>query len=118
MCDVVGGFYMTTNPVSFKGVYKITMPNIKEAKDEKEKNAITEVAINTVVMGANASIAEPKTDGKNVYFKIDDKNDAKFEAGFKNILDNCNKQFNVDMAKKTYIQKVSEAEYQKAESLK
>ncbi len=120
MCDVVGGFYMTTNPVAFKGVYKVTMPKVTDAKNEKEKAAFTEVATNVVVMGANASVAMPKVDKatSSIYFKINDKNDANFEAGFKNILDHCNKQLGVDMAKRAYMQKVSEAEYQKAEALK
>ena len=106
---------MSMNPVSFKGIYKVTMPNVKTAKDEKEKAAYTDAAINTVVMGANMIVAPPRTDGKNsVYFKIDDKNDAKFEQGFANILANCNKNFNTDMAKKAYIQKVSEEEFNNA----
>ena len=50
------------NSVAFKGVYKVTLPNVKEAKDEKEKAAYTEAVMNTVVMGANASVAEPKFD--------------------------------------------------------
>ena len=69
---------MSMNSVAFKGVYKVTLPNVKEAKDEKEKAAYTEVVMNTVVMGANASVAEPKfdKDSSSVYFKINDKNDA------------------------------------------
>ena len=110
---------MSTSPVSFKGVYKVTLPNVKEAKSEQEKNAYTDMAINVTVMGANSSIAEPKTsqDNKSIYFKIDDRNDANFEAGFKNILNDCNKRFNIDMAKKAYITKVSDAEYNNAQSL-
>ena len=49
-----------------------------------------------------------------MYFKINDKNDALFEKGFANILENCNKQFNIDMAKKAYYEKVSEEEFNKA----
>ena len=106
------------NSVAFKGVYKVTLPNVKEAKDEKEKAAYTEAVMNTVVMGANASVAEPKfdKDSSSVYFKINDKNDAKFEKGFSTILNECNKKFNVDMVKKAYIQKVSEEEYNKLPS--
>ena len=106
---------MSISSPSFQGIYKITMPDIKTAKDEKEKAAFTEAAINTVVMGANTVTAPPRTDGKgSVYFKIDDKNDKKFEQGFANILAECNKTFNVDMAKKAYMQKVSEAEFNNA----
>ena len=47
-------------------------------------------------------------------FKIDDKNDPKFEAGFSNILNDINKRFNIDMAKKAYIQKVGDEEFNKA----
>ena len=108
------------NPVSFKGVYKVTIPKVTEAKNEKEKAAYTDVAMNVVVMGANNSIAQPKVDAakKHMYFKINDVNDTKFETGFKNILENCNKQFNIDMAKIAYIEKVSDTEYQNAETLK
>ena len=111
---------MTINPVAFKGVYKIQLPNVKDATNEKEKAAYTDVAMNTIVMGANNSIVAPKVDNKtkSIYFKIDDKNDTQFEAGFKQILDMCNKNFGVDMAKKAYIQKVSDAEYNKAEEMK
>ena len=107
---------MSISPIGFKGVYKVTLPNVKEATNEQEKGAYTDAAINTVVMGANASIAQPKVseDKKSVYFKIDDKNDSKFETGFSTIVNECNKKFNVDMAKKAYIQKVGEDEYNKA----
>lgn len=109
---------MSMNSVSFKGVYKVTIPNVKEIKDEKEKAAISEAAIGAIVMGANNSIEAPRTDNKNsVYFKIDNKNDANFEKGFASILNECNKQFNSDVAKKVYIQKVSDAEFQKAQVL-
>lgn len=110
---------MTINPVAFKGIYKVTLPNVKDAKNKAEKDAFSEVVIGTVVMGANASIDAPKADkaSGSVYFKIDDKNDAKFEAGFKNILEVCNKEFNMDLAKKAYIQKVGVEEYNKAETL-
>ena len=106
---------MSVSSPSFKGIYKVTLPNVKEAKNEQEKAAFTEAAIGTVVMGANNVVAPPKTDGKNsVYFKINDKNDKDFEQGFANILAECNKNFNVDMAKKAYIQKVSEEEFNNA----
>ena len=110
---------MSVNPVSFKGVYKVTMPKVTEAKDDKEKAAYTDVATNVVVMAANASVAQPKVDATktSMYFKIADKNDANFEKGFAGILESCNKRFNVDMAKKAYIQKVSDEEYDKAETL-
>ena len=109
---------MSMNPVAFKGVYKVTLPNVKEAKNEHEKAAYTDVVMNTVVMGANASVAEPKFDKNtsSVYFKINDKNDAKFEKGFSMILDDCNKRFNLDLAQKAYIQKVSDEEYNKLPS--
>ena len=107
---------MSICPIGFKGVYRVTLPNVKEAKNEQEKGAFTDTAINTVLMGANNSIAQPRVseDKKSVYFKIDDKNDPKFEAGFTNILNDVNKRFNIDMAKKAYIQKVGEEEFNKA----
>lgn len=102
---------------AFKGVYKVTLPNVDAIKDKKEKDAATDAVINTVVMGYNMSAAEPKIvpngDLITTYFKIDDKNDQKFETGFKNIVDNCNKSFNTDVAKRVYMEKVSEAEYNK-----
>ena len=72
---------MTINPVAFKSVYKVTLPNVKEAQNEQEKNAFTDTAINTIMMGANNSIAQPRisADQKSVYFKLDNKNDADFE---------------------------------------
>ena len=111
---------MATNPVAFKGVYKISLPNVKEAKTDQEKAAYTDVAMNTIVMAANNSVAPPRVDNKtkNIYFKINDKNDAQFEAGFKQILDMCNKNLKMDMSKKVYVQKVSEDEFNKAEPLK
>ena len=110
---------MTVNPISFKGVYKVSLPKVPEAQNEQEKAAFTDTAVNVVVMGANSSVDRPKVDAnkKFMYFKIDDKYDAQFEAGFKTILNNCNQKFNVDMAKKAYIQKVSDDEYQKAQNL-
>ena len=110
---------MSISSPSFKGVYKVTIPNVKEAKNEKEKAAYTNLALNVVVMGTNASVAQPKVNEaeKSMYFKINDKNNAKFEAGFKNIIDNCNKQFNIDLAKKAYCEKVTEAEYNSASPL-
>ncbi|MBQ4113896.1 hypothetical protein IJD34_00675 [bacterium] len=109
---------MSINPVSFKGVYKVTLPHVDSAKNEKEKAAYTEMAINTIVMGMNASVAEPKADEKSgsIYFKINDANDVKFEKGFAGLLKNCNDQFKVDMAKKAYIEKVSDAEYNSIKS--
>lgn len=105
---------------SFKGVYKVTMPNVKNAKDENEKNALADAVINTTVMGINMSTAEPRvsSDNASVYFKIDNKNDASFEAGFKSIVDDCNKRFNTNLAQKVYYQKVDENEYNKANPLK
>ena len=102
---------MSISSPSFKGVYKVTIPNVKEAKNEKEKAAYTDLALNVVVMGANASIEQPKVNEaeKSMYFKINDKNDAIFEAGFKNIVDHCNKQFHIDLAKKAYCEKAREA---------
>ena len=110
---------MSISPIGFKGIYKVTLPNVKEAKNEQEKGAYTNAAINTVVMGANVSIAQPKVteDKKSVYFKIDDKNDTNFETGFSTIINECNKKFNIDMAQKAYIQKVGEDEYNKANSI-
>ena len=107
---------MSISPIGFKGIYKVTLPNVKEATNEQEKGAYTDAAINTVVMGANNSVAQPRVsdDKKSVYFKIDDNNDSKFETGFSNILNDCNKKFGIDMAKKAYIQKVDEEEYNKA----
>lgn len=118
MCSILGGFNMSIDSLAFKGVYKVTLPNVKEAKNEQEKAAYTDAVINTVVMGANASVSEPKfdKDSKSIYFKINDKNDAKFEEGFTRIMDDCNKRFNIDMANKAYIQKVSEDEYNKLPS--
>ena len=105
---------------NFKGVYKVNMPNVQNIKDEKEKNALAETMVYTLVMGSNYSSAEPRVakDNSAVYFKIDNKNDKAFEAGFKEIINECNKQFNTDMAKKVYYNKVDEAEYNKAEVLK
>lgn len=100
---------------NFKGCYKVTLPNVKDIKDPKEKSAMSEVVMNTVVMGANMSVVAPRMNKEagSVYFKIADKNDANFEKGFKFTLDNCNKKFGVDAAQKAYIQKVSEEEFNK-----
>ena len=102
---------------AFKGVYKVTLPKVDSIKDKKERDAATDAIINTTVMGYNMSSAEPKIipsgDLVTTYFKIDDKNDAKFENGFKNIIDNCNKSFNTDIAKRVYMEKVSEEEFNK-----
>lgn len=105
---------------NFKGVYKVNMPDVNNIKDEKEKSAIAETMVYTLVMGANYSAADPRVakDNSAVYFKVDDKNDKAFEAGFRQVIDECNKQFNTDMAKKVYYSKVDEAEYNKAEILK
>jgi len=108
-----------SNP-AFKGVYKVTMPDVEKIKDEKEKNALAETMINALVMGANLSIDNPRVakDNSAVYFKIDNKTDKVFEEGFKNIINECNKQFNMDVAKKVYFNKVNEAEFNKAEIIK
>ena len=101
--------------MNFKGCYKVTMPNIKTLQDPKEQKAMSDVVINTVVMGSNMSVSAPRMNKEagSVYFKISDKKDADFEKGFKMILDNCNKNFGIDAAKKAYIQKVSEEEFNK-----
>ena len=103
--------------VSFRGVYKVTLPKVDTLKDENEKNAAKDAVLNTVVMGSNMSVAEPKAvpngDSLTTYFKIDDKNNANFENGFKRIIDDCNKRFNTDIASKVYMEKVSEEEYNK-----
>ena len=108
-----------SNP-AFKGIYKVNMPDIRTIQDEKEKTALAETMVNTLVLGSNFSVTDPRVakDDSAVYFKIDDKNDAAFEAGFKTILDECNKQFNMDLAKKVYYNKADEAEFNKAEELK
>ena len=106
---------MSTNGISFKGVYKVTLPNVDTLKDKKEKDAAKDAVVGTVVMGSNMSVAEPKVvqnaDSITTYFKIDDKNDANFENGFKSIISDCNKRFNTDVASKVYMEKVSEEEY-------
>lgn len=104
---------------SFKGVYKVTMPNVDSIKDENEKAALASAIVNTAVMGFNYSVVEPRVsnDKASVYYKVDDKNNAAFENGFKNILDECNKQFNIDVAKKVYYQKSDEQEFNKAEKI-
>ena len=108
-----------TNP-AFKGVYKVNMPDITKIKDEKEKESLAETMINTLVLGANFSIAEPRVaqDNTAVYFKIDNKNDKLFESNFKKLMDECNKQFNMDVAKKVYYKKTDDKEFNKAIELK
>ena len=66
---------MTVNPISFKGVYKVSLPKVPEAQNEQEKAAFTDTAVNVGVMGANSSVDRPKVDAdkKFMYFKIDDK---------------------------------------------
>lgn len=105
---------------TFKGIYKVNVPDVKTVKDEKEKQALAETMLNALVMGANLSIAEPRVakDNSAVYFKVDNKNDATFENGFKTIINECNKQFNMDLAKKVYINKVDDKEFNKADVLK
>ena len=104
---------------NFKGCYKVTMPNVKSIEDPKMKAAMTEVVMNTVVMGANMSVAAPRMNKEagSVYFKIADKKDSSFEKGFNMIIDGCNKKFGVDAAKKAYIQKVTEEEFNKMPQL-
>lgn len=114
---------MTVNNVqspSFKGIYKFTAPNIDTIKDEKEKAVLADVIVNSVVMGGNYSVTAPRIapDKSGVYFKIDDKNDKAFEDGFKAMLDDCNKKFNIDVAKKAYCTKVSEQEFNQAQQIK
>ena len=108
---------MTENGIAFKGVYKVTLPKVDTIKDKKEKDAATDAVINTTVMAYNMSSAQPKIvpngDLVVTYFKIEDTNDANFENGFKNIIENTNKAFNVDIAKRVYMEKVSENEYNK-----
>ena len=104
------------NSVAFKGIYKVSLPRVDKAKDDNEKAALTEASINSTLMGFNYSIDYPRINEQKaaVYYKIDDINDKNFEEGFKNIIDECNKAFNVDIAKKAYIQKVDENEFKEA----
>lgn len=106
------------NP-AFKGVYKVTMPNVDTIKDENEKNALTEAAVNSVVMGYNLSTNPPRIskDQKSVLYKIDDKNDKVFESGFNAIVADCNKQFNIDLAKKIYFEKAAEKDFNEAQPI-
>lgn len=99
---------------SFKGIYKVTMPKVDDIKDEKEKKVFADAVIGTVVLGMNMSEAEPRIakDDSAVFYKINDAKDKAFEEGFKNIINECNKQINTDIAKKVYYEKVSEQEYQ------
>lgn len=108
-----------TNP-AFRGIYKVAMPDIKSMKDGKEKDCLAEAMLNTVVLGANLSVAEPRVskDNSAVYFKIDDKNDKIFESNFKKVVDECNKQFNIDVAKKVYYKKTDNKEFNNAVELK
>ena len=107
------------NSISFRGVYKMTAPRVDQVKDEKEKAALSDCITNSVMMSVNMSVAEPRINEKEraMYFKIDDKNDKVFEEGFQNILKECNSKFNMDLANKVYMQKVSDAEYNNAEKL-
>jgi hypothetical protein len=108
-----------SNP-AFKGIYKVTMPDIRTINNEKEKEGMAETMINTIVLGTNFSIAEPRVakDNSAVYFKIDNKNDKIFESNFKKLIDECNKQFNMDVAKKVYYNKTDDKEFNKAIELK
>ena len=108
-----------SNP-AFKGVYKVNMPDVRTIKDEKEREGVAETMINAVVLGTNLSIAEPRVskDSTAVYFKIDNKNDKLFESSFQKVVDECNKQFNVDVAKKVYFKKTDNKEYNSAVELK
>ena len=105
---------------SFKGIYKLTSVNVKSIENEKEKQAMSDCLINSVILGVNLSIDDGSKVGNDKqnpssYFKIDDKNDKLFENRFKEILNDCNKKFNLDLASKVYIQKVDEDEYEKAQ---
>ena len=68
-------------------------------------------------MGANMSAQPPRIskDKAFIYYNIKDKDDKNFENGAKNILDNCNKMFNVDLAEKVYPQKATLEEYNQAD---
>jgi len=108
-----------SNP-AFKGIYKVSMPDIKSMKDGKEKDGVANTMINAIVLGTNLSTAEPRIskDSSAVYFKIDDKHDKVFESNFKQIVDECNKQFNVDVAKKVYYKKTDNKEFNNAIEVK
>jgi len=105
--------------LAFKGVYKMTAPKVDAAKNEQEKAALTDCITNCVVMGCNMSVVQPKVNKEEgaLYFKIDDKNDKDFENGFKTIVNECNKKFNTDLAKTVYVQKTTDADFNKAEVL-
>ncbi len=123
MCKLTEVFMTTDNNISnpaFKGIYKVTMPDIRTINNEKEKEGMAETMINTIVLGTNFSIAEPRVakDNSAVYFKIDNKNDKIFESNFKKLIDECNKQFNMDVAKKVYYNKTDDKEFNKAIELK
>jgi hypothetical protein len=109
---------MSNNTITFNGVYKVTMPKVTEAKNEREKAAFTEMAMNTVIVGTNSSIDLPRVNDKNsIYFNIHNNFDEKFENVFKQTIEDCNKKFNVDMAKKAYLERVSIDEYNNAKPL-
>ena len=61
---------MSISPIGFKGIYKVTLPNVKEATNQQEKGAFTDAAFNTVVLGANNVLDSPRIseDKKIVYF--------------------------------------------------
>ena len=109
---------INVNSPAFKSIYKVQMPNAKEVKDEKEKNVVSDAVINSVVMGFNMSVEPPRIskDKSAVFYKINDANDAAFEKGFKNIIENCNKQLSSDLAEKIYYEKASEQEFKNAEA--
>ena len=98
---------------SFRSIYRMPLTRVDKIEDPAEKQAMTEAAIQSTVLGFNASIDYPRIskDQAFAYFKVDDKNDAKFEQAHKNIVDNCNKMFNTDIAKKMYVEKANEADY-------
>lgn len=110
-----------TKEANFKGIYKLSGVNVDKIKDKKEQEAATECLINAVILGANMAVDNVKVSTENdipsTYFKIDDKNDAKFESTFKQIVDECNKMFNTNLASKIYIQKVNAEEYNKAQNI-
>lgn len=107
---------MSVNSPAFKSIYKVPMINVKDIKDEKERNVTADAVINTVVMGTNMSVEAPRVakDKSAVFYKIHDANDKVFEKGFKNIIDACNKQLNNDLAEKLYYEHASEQEFQNA----
>ncbi|MCQ2738697.1 MAG: hypothetical protein MJ237_00560 [bacterium] len=107
-------------PMAFRGIYKLTAPKVDTIKDEKEKNALTDILMYTVMMGYGMSVATPRVNEKegSLYFKIDDNKNAEFEKSYKDAVAECNKIYNLDIAKKAYIQKVSENEFNQAKEIK